>query len=699
MECCIPSCESESTSFVGFPRKKEFEQRWAEAIRLGTGYSFDQLSTKSEALGRLLCGDHFADPADSGYQEPSKFVNSDGQPIKLISCRFCQHIEPENNMLPLIGAESQWWLTIIRGMKIDVKAKDFARAICFECLVKLDLLRTLRKYFLVAESKFQSMTSESGKLGWQDQNNFIKLEVTLLEHNYFEEERIDEEFVTTEQEPAVEDHEEQTETLEKVVPEKEITIPRKRGRPPKNEKVEPVKPYEEDHEEQTKTIEKVVPKKENKIPRKRGRRPKTEKVRPVKRKFKPYEERIGSIRAKTCYICKPKTLQTDNEHLLAHLTQEHAAQVDYRCDECEDKTFYTVMNFNVHLSYHDPERPLKCSFCTIRYCTRSNVLQHENKEHGTNHRVVKSATKRRTKGQCEVCGQLFPSAASAMQHKLQEHDKLRVIECKICQKLFGNQGNLARHMLQHSNENPYKCEQCGMEFRIVTDMKRHVLFEHEGIEAWHCNQCDLSLPDRNAYTKHRIEVHRNRNPNPGPKNAYLFRCKLCSETPNNKFELISHIRSAHSKEEYPMLQCPKCPQKCLTSQLLASHKYHVHQGDESKRVCVVCGASFRNMQLLNRHLSVKHGAEKKYRCKVCDRRFSCPANMHRHMNIHEKVRKYECQFCDRRFSQKSGLANHTRNIHTGEKAFKCGICGEGFKESSTFYRHRVRCEEANESSK
>lgn len=101
----------------------------------------------------------------------------------------------------------------------------------------------------------------------------------------------------------------------------------------------------------------------------------------VKTKKQP-RELLPSQRTSKCYICRLQF--HDREDLINHLEQSHVVKPRYGCSECSSKTarFKEIAAYNVHLSWHDEgERPLKCRTCPLRFVTKRGRLDHERRVH------------------------------------------------------------------------------------------------------------------------------------------------------------------------------------------------------------------------------------------------------------------------------------------------------------------------------
>ncbi|XP_053698324.1 zinc finger protein 845-like [Sabethes cyaneus] len=651
MACCVQQCPGGS-QLVGFPQDEWLSKRWSEAIRVGTGTTPTTLSEQDATEeGRKICRSHFPQPEETGYQEPTRFVNRQGHPVELTSCRLCLRFLPESQMFSVDGLIcGQTICTVIsQSLRIRLKPFEFLQHICLGCFVKLDMIRTMQSQFMMRDVTYRTL--EMKKVSQEPVHKPIEVKAEPVS-------------------AMMEDVTEHAAVDIKIEPEVMINV----------------------QTECVKLRNSPKPKKVPKVDAPKKKKYKSKKKSIESGSIQLKQVRLTSICAKTCYICSTKTLFETTDELYSHLTEKHAGQIDYVCVLCDDKKFPLVSNYNTHLSLHDPdERPMKCNFCAIRYSTKRALLVHENRLHETNHPLPKIIRSKKVRPQCEQCGKFFPSLGRAREHQLVEHENGVAAECKICLKTFATIANLRRHMVVHSKEHPYECNICGVRYRVSTDLSKHILADHQGKTAYHCTACNMPFKTKNEYYGHRNRVHNKTTLKP-------FRCRLCSEVPLNSRDLTDHIESCHPDEVYPYKQCPDCPAKYFTGMSLGLHQRTKH-GKLGKSglphptsyVCDLCGKKYKNRNSLKIHMGNEHDGERKYACEVCDKRFAFRSNLSRHLQMHEEIKRFACDFCDRTFAQKTAMMNHRRNIHTGETAFDCPVCGAAFKESSTYYRHKAVC--------
>ncbi|XP_021698044.1 zinc finger protein 708 [Aedes aegypti] len=688
MPCCIEECPVSSVfPLVKFPTSRTVRKRWRDAILAGTGKIpaalihlppsgvsiFDPGKRtlpdgKDDESGALeICLGHFPDPGNRTYQDPTVYDDGTGNQTKLASCRLCHRFEPASMMICLEGKLGGQYLNLVVTQTTRIRFKEEdprTLSICRECLVKVDLIRALQDRYLMLDAYHDTLRGRMAQLEPVDGTAFP--EEVKVENDGIGEEKHNEALEVKFLVETFRDNEGADPVSEASSnEEREANEERKSKKPPRLKARSKIKAMIRE-------------------PKKRG--PKRKERPPATLKM----IRLRTELTRKCYICPADF--PDSEDLMAHLTEEHAGKIEYTCQQCDGKQLKTVKSYNVHLSLHDPSiRPLQCRFCSLRYSTRKGLEVHEMRDHGASHKH-KLQRKKAREHQCEHCGKIFKSISIVREHTLVEHDQGIAAQCKICQKTFKHKNNLTRHMLTHTGELPHKCDQCGVRFRIVTDLTKHVQGVHQGIMPYFCNICDLPLKDKNSYYRHRTAVHKSMKDTPTTRR---YKCGLCGTSFDIQSDLQLHVDRSHEGEDYPFKQCAVCPERFHTASQLQYHKYTKHCEQRSSRAtklqCTICGEQQQTRCHLDSHMTRMHGTEKKYVCSECGSRFTVQANLSRHRKTHNAVKQFACEFCARTFNQKVALDNHRRCAHTGETAFECETCGKGFKETSTYYRHRVAC--------
>ncbi|XP_065561696.1 zinc finger protein 664-like isoform X2 [Artemia franciscana] len=198
-----------------------------------------------------------------------------------------------------------------------------------------------------------------------------------------------------------------------------------------------------------------------------------------------------------------------------------------------------------------------------------------------------------------------------------------------------------------------------------------------------------------------IDVIKNEEPKKNPSTLSVilptedvFICRVCSQSYNNKTDLVAHNIFAHRKnrvEEKPF-ECDIC-NKCFThSSQLRRHR-KTHTGAKPFE-CDICKKTFTSKCNLSTHQRI-HTENKAFECDICKKRFTSSSDLSRHQRTHTGVKPFGCDICKKRFTTSYDLSRHQRT-HTGEKPFECEICKKKFTRSSNLSAHkRTHTEEKN----
>ena len=104
----------------------------------------------------------------------------------------------------------------------------------------------------------------------------------------------------------------------------------------------------------------------------------------------------------------------------------------HRCSDC-GKPFNKMCYLTQHrTTYHEGERPFKCTICGKRFTDETIFQDHQSKHAGE-----------------------------------------KPYKCDVCPKQFNHKTDLRRHMCLHTGEKPFSCEQCGKGFIRKDHMLKH----------------------------------------------------------------------------------------------------------------------------------------------------------------------------------------------------------------------------------
>lgn len=243
-------------------------------------------------------------------------------------------------------------------------------------------------------------------------------------------------------------------------------------------------------------------------------------------------------------------------------------------------------------------------------------------------------------------------------------------------------------------ENPFKCKNCGQEFKKKTPHKIHVrkCFKPHELDpgdssseedktkktpkVYRCEKCKRKFQVRFYYRKHIAKcstVREEPEEKPPPK------CSFCSEPMANDQGLRKHIKEVHSTEEL-LWPCPSCPKKFYIERDLILHKV----AHDVKRICELCGKNYSSSKALKRHIETH--SEVKHICELCGLALKTSHSLQNHMYSHTEYFRYNCHYCGKGFRRSNSIKLHLM-IHQGLKPYKCRFCDKTFTDSAVSRSH------------
>ncbi|XP_017473428.1 PREDICTED: transcriptional repressor CTCF-like isoform X1 [Rhagoletis zephyria] len=346
---------------------------------------------------------------------------------------------------------------------------------------------------------------------------------------------------------------------------------------------------------------------------------------------------------------EPTGSQEGQEMLLTKVIPVKATDsvqtITHKCPHCIYRTHKRYM-LSRHMRSHSDDRPYICSMCDRGFKTNITLQNHRNVHLGNKPHP------------CLSCESRFTTAGDLARHVRYKHTFEKRHKCTECDYATVEMSKLRRHIRAHTGERPYQCPHCTYASPDSFKLKRH-LRTHTGEKPYECDICQSRFTQSNSLKAHKL-IH-------SVDDKPVFQCALCPTTCSRKSDLRIHVQKLHYSDtpiickrcgkdlpdrySYKMhvkthegercYSCDQCHYKSISTRNLEMHK-QIHS-DEKPFECDKCGQTFRQKQLLGRHINIYHNEnyvppprlEKTHHCPYCTRVFAHKGNMVRHMQLHD----------------------------------------------------------------
>lgn len=288
------------------------------------------------------------------------------------------------------------------------------------------------------------------------------------------------------------------------------------------------------------------------------------------------------------------------------------------------------------------------------------------------------------KFKCRYRDKVYDDKRSLNKH-LFTHSKRKFV-CSVCRKAYFQKAALDEHnKLQHSGKQStkFKCPECNKTFNNSQCLRRHQHNKHKSGRSTvdllsTCDVCQKTYKSRTHMVSHRRYRHRS---------EAEFTCGECSMVFNNRPKLLAHVKVNHLPPTY---KCKKCSAVLHTLAELNSHLHQSHAVLKEKSVvCEKCGKSFKDVSVLQAHVS-NHSKENHFYCIECGGDgFKDKMNLNQQLRLHLDTRRFPCGICHNTFKHKNHLKQHMA-VHGMVPTPKYGRRGKrvvgrfgGYKSSSS----------------
>ncbi len=284
---------------------------------------------------------------------------------------------------------------------------------------------------------------------------------------------------------------------------------------------------------------------------------------------------------------------------------------------------------------------------------------------------------------CHICERGFKTVGSLQNH-INTHTGVRPHKCKECDASFTTSGELVRHVrYRHTFEKPHKCTECDYSSVELSKLKRH-LRSHTGERPYNCPHCSYASPDTYKLKRH-LRIHTGEKP---------YECEICQARFTQSNSLKAH-KLIHTGNK-PVYQCELCPTTCGRKTDLKIHVQKLHTSDKPLQ-CKKCGKTFPDRYTWKIHVKT-HEGEKCFKCELCPYAALSQRHLESHLLTHTGEKPFRCTECDQTFRQKQLLKRHLNLYHTPdyvppapkEKIHECPECHKQFAHKGNLLRHMTQ---------
>ncbi|CAL4163599.1 unnamed protein product [Meganyctiphanes norvegica] len=307
--------------------------------------------------------------------------------------------------------------------------------------------------------------------------------------------------------------------------------------------------------------------------------------------------------------------------------------------------------------------------------------------------------------------------------------------CEFCHASFTDNDSLEQHLKLHSRRKPYKCDECEAKFSYKSTLEWHKK-SHMGELPFQCNECGAQFHQNSILVWHKRKhrtgqtTHANTsrpivvnvaNVCPSQLNSSPISNVFC--VPNVGNAVTSSVNSTihstcDSTSSTSFSETTAFPGSStqISESVVDNLGKRMHDEEEVRFQCDVCGQVFQQSEDLRTHVQIKHNmgknnpyyilakqqevaghfiarkkmiTEKKFKCDLCMAGFNTEGHLRTHRQKHITGRPFKCSKCILSFSDSLTLDSHERR-HQSDRPHKCNHCGATFYRETHLQRHIQR---------
>ena len=113
--------------------------------------------------------------------------------------------------------------------------------------------------------------------------------------------------------------------------------------------------------------------------------------------------------------------------------------------------------------------------------------------------------------------------------------------CSMCDFRTSEKSHLTRHMITHSEEKPYPCSKCHLNFKTMDNLRKHEyhVHTHSEVRKWKCDYCGKAFK-KSTNLKEHVRLH---------TGDWAATCKLCDKNFAQMCNYKLHMRRTHAMDK------------------------------------------------------------------------------------------------------------------------------------------------------
>lgn len=263
----------------------------------------------------------------------------------------------------------------------------------------------------------------------------------------------------------------------------------------------------------------------------------------------------------------------------------------------------------------------------------------------------------------------FPSSCQIYAnngHEITEDEREKPFECEHCNMRFISNSGLGMHLRTHTAMYPLSCKKCSKGFWSKNVQQKHVR-KCKGLEVTkkEANSQDAVSSELECSSNDKVLLlNKGSNTTGTGVLQTKFSCKDQDKGNTDKRDAVVH-----------KYQCSECEQSFTDGLMLISHLEAHGREDQERRLgkshrCHICGKTFDQAGVLQRHVKTQHQETVKNTCPECFRSFRYPSDLDIHRSCHDPNRPFVCNTCELRFWTSKSLSTHQRLAHSASEPLK-----------------------------